>query len=167
MAAIAPGGRMAAEATMRSRRTPAHPSPIERIGRPVILLVTVCTDRRRPLLANHEAAAILCDAWRRAASWAVGRYVLMPDHVHLFCAPRDDVAVVAWVRFWKAMATRRWRADVARPLWQRDCWDTQLRSDAGYDEKWRYVRWNPVRHGLVEHPARWPFQGEMTSLEWW
>jgi RimJ/RimL family protein N-acetyltransferase len=28
---------------------------------------------------------------------------------------------------------------------------------AAYDAKWLYVWWNPVRHGLVEHPDEWPF----------
>jgi hypothetical protein len=30
--------------------------------------------------------------------------------------------------------------------------------------KWLYVRNNPVRHGLVEHPDDWPFQGVMNIL---
>jgi putative transposase len=130
------------------------------------VFVTVCTANRRPLLANHQAATILRHCWRRAANgWVVGRYVLLPDPVHLFCAPHGDVSLGRWVQFWKALATRQWRADIRRPLWQRDFWDTQLRSSDGYDEKWEYVRWNPVRHGLVDHPDRWPFQGEIESLE--
>jgi putative transposase len=90
----------------------------------------------------------------------------MPDHVHLFCAPRADVAIVHWVGFWKGMATRWWPDRDPRPLWQRDCWDTQLRSEPSYEEKWEYVRWNPVRHGLVGNPDEWPFQGEINLLDW-
>ena len=35
-----------------------------------------------------------------------------------------------------------------------------------YDEKWQYVRNNPVRHGLVESAEKWPYQGELNRLEW-
>ena len=51
-------------------------------------------------------------------------------------------------------------------LWQRDFWDTQMRSRAHYDEKWAYVRMNPVRQGLVRSPGEWPFQDEVFPLAW-
>lgn len=52
------------------------------------------------------------------------------------------------------------------PLWQRQCWDTQLRTGESYDAKWDYVRNNPVRKGLVASPDDWPFQGELNVLSW-
>ncbi|HSQ01005.1 MAG TPA: transposase [Candidatus Dormibacteraeota bacterium] len=151
---------------MIERRRLAHPPVVERVNAPIIVFATVCTAHRRPVLAQPAAATTLREAWLRADTWFVGRYVVMPDHVHLFCAPRDDVTLVRWVRFWKAITTRRWPGPRLRPLWQRDCWDTQLRSATSYTEKWEYVRWNPVRHGLVHHPDEWPYQGEMTRLDW-
>jgi len=51
-------------------------------------------------------------------------------------------------------------------LWQRNFWDTQLRSRDHYDEKWSYVRLNPVRKGLAGAPEDWPYQGEVFSLAW-
>ena len=51
-------------------------------------------------------------------------------------------------------------------LWQRDFWDTQIRSRMHYDEKWSYVRMNPMRKGLVQVPDHWPFQGEVYPLAW-
>jgi hypothetical protein len=35
-----------------------------------------------------------------------------------------------------------------------------------YDEKWEYVRSNPVRHSYVTDPADWPYQGELNELRW-
>ena len=101
-----------------------------------------------------------------ARAWRVGRYVIMPDHVHLFCAPADDVSLGRWVQFWKAMVSRWWPVPTQRPVWQRDHWDTQLRSPERYDEKWEYVRGNPVRAGFVADADAWPFQGELCRLEW-
>ncbi len=54
----------------------------------------------------------------------------------------------------------------AERFWQRDVWDTQLRSANHYHEKWEYVRLNPVRKELTPDPDAWPFQGEINAL-WW
>ena len=51
-------------------------------------------------------------------------------------------------------------------LFQRECWDTQLRKGDSYAVKWEYVRNNPVRRGLVDNVDAWPYQGEMNVLEW-
>ena len=50
--------------------------------------ITTCTFKRRPILASNEVARILADEWRDAHDrhgWVMGRYVIMPDHVHFFC----------------------------------------------------------------------------------
>ena len=52
------------------------------------------------------------------------------------------------------------------PLFQRDCWDRQLRTGESYAQKWMYVRNNPVRKGLVANADDWPYQGRMNILEW-
>jgi len=49
-------------------------------------------------------------------------------------------------------------------LWQHDCGDTQMR-DAS-EEKSAYEVVNPVRKGLVNAPAEWPYQGERNVLRW-
>jgi len=151
---------------MTRRRRPAHYPTIEMGDRPVIVLLTVCVDGRRRILANRSAVDTIVTAWRTADAWAVGRYVVMPDHVHLFCAPRQDVSLHRWVHYWKSLTSRYWPTADAQPLWQRDHWDTQLRSLESYEEKWAYVCGNPVRHGLVATTADWPYAGEMTRLEW-
>jgi hypothetical protein len=50
--------------------------------------------------------------------------------------------------------------------WQRDFWDTRLRRGENYDQKWTYVRENPVCAGLVKQPDEWLFQGRMNVLPW-
>jgi hypothetical protein len=58
-----------------------------------IYFVTTCTRNRRSLLVRDEVAAVLINEWRAAHDrhgWAVGRYVIMPDHVHFFCRPELD-----------------------------------------------------------------------------
>ena len=69
-----------------------------------------------------------------------------------------------WVRYWKTLTSRRWPRRQEHPVWQLDFWDTQLRRATHYDEKWDYVRQNPVRAGLVTEPEEWPYQGELYEL---
>ena len=45
-------------------------------------------------------------------------------------------------------------------------WDTRLRRSESYQEKWQYVRENPVRKGLVENADDWPYQGMLNVLPW-
>jgi hypothetical protein len=51
------------------------------------------------------------------------------------------------------------------PLWQREFFDHLLRNNESYEEKWQYVRQNPIRHGLVTRVEDWPFCGEIHLLE--
>lgn len=147
------------------RRYPAHHAPLERGNQSILVFVTLCAKDRKPCLANDVMHANLLAAWEAASFWKVGRYVIMPDHVHLFCAPGTypPHPLRRWVGFWKNAVARQYSEGV---LWQRDLWDRQLRSGDSYSEKWNYVRNNPVRAGLVNEADAWAFQGELNPL-WW
>ena len=132
--------------------------------------ITFCTYRRIAILANpqiHSAFVKFC-AEALQKDIFVGRYILMPDHVHLFCSPATvpPEPLERWISYWKAEAARHWPRGAEHPLWQRDFWDTQLRHADSYNAKWSYVRLNPVRKGLVDCEAAWPFQGEENVLRW-
>lgn len=143
--------------------------PLLRVGnRTHIVFLTVCTQDRKKILDTNEVHDLLRAEWLKADSWVVGKYVILPDHVHLFCSPSsaDAPEPKKWVKYWKAMCSRSWPIAEQQPVWQIDCWDRQLRSGENYSDKWAYVRNNPVRHGLVADSSEWPFQGELVSLEW-
>jgi len=155
------------EANRFWRRHPVHWPPHERNNRPILIFLTVCTKKRKRILNHHTANQVLLHAWSEADAWLVGRYVVLPDHLHLFCAPvRREVSLANWVKFWKARASAHWPVRDEQPVWQIDFWDTQLRRGESYAQKWDYVWRNPVRHGLVTRPEDWPYCGEMNSLPW-
>ena len=147
-------------------RHPAHPVPIHRHNQPIVLLVTVCTYPRARILANESAVRALRAAWAKSDHWTVGSYVVMPDHVHLFCAPikRDRAPVKNWARYWKRRAADK--MPFLRGRFQYDCWDTQMRSQSHYLRKLEYVRENPVRRDLCGSPDDWPFAGTVNPLHW-
>ena len=134
----------------------------------IIQYVTMCADKRRPLLANPEVVSLLIDCWRKANHWLVGRYVVMPDHLHLFCAPaKFPIAPLKqWARFWRNESTRRWPRAEQKPIWQADFFDRQLRCGESYHQKWLYVWDNPIKAGIVKSVEDWPYQGELNVLLW-
>jgi putative transposase len=149
---------------MTPRKKPVHGVRIDPL-RPTIVFVTICTKACRPWLASPENHLALRSVWVEAESWLVGRYVLMPDHLHLFAAPgRLDISLDNWIRYWKSRFTRL--RHVPAQEWQADHWDTRLRSGESYEEKWFYVRNNPVRADLVINADDWPYQGELNVLPW-
>ena len=168
-----------------NRRHPSRNSVMEHLdNRSIILYVTAVTDKRIRVLANDDAHECLRKAWEMTRNWVVGRYTIMPDHTHFFSAPGccPFPSFHQWMRCWKGFAAKlfwdtptgrnvlasmNWNENTRKPpLWQRDCWDRQLRSGESYDEKWNYVRNNPVRAGLVEKVEDWKYQGELHTLYW-
>jgi putative transposase len=150
------------------RKHPAHFPAFESGNRAIIIFVTVCVRDRRRLLAEDAIHRLVLASWVAADHWNVGRYVVMPDHVHLFCAPATwpPSPLGGWIGYWKNLTTRAWPRSEEKPVWQQNHWDTQLRRGDSYAAKWNYVRNNPVRHGLVQRPEDWPFAGELCELRW-
>jgi putative transposase len=147
-----------------SRKTPAHGVWIDP-SHPTIVFVTVCTKDRQPWLATPENHLALRGVWEEAEAWLVGRYVVMPDHLHLFAAPgRLEIPLENWVRYRKSGFSKK--RPIRSQQWQANHWDTRLRSGESYEAKWIYVRNNPVRAGLVKSVDEWPYQGELNRLPW-
>jgi REP element-mobilizing transposase RayT len=153
------------------RRFPKLPPRIERlvVSEPLYFVI-VCTYRRRSVLARsavHEAfVAFARRAQGANETIAVGRYVIMPDHLHLFVRGTQTFDLGRWVGMLKQhLAKAIARPTTAEPVWQRGFFDHILRSDESYGQKWEYVRENPLRAGLVSHAEDWPYAGEITVID--
>ena len=137
-----------------------------------IYFITTSTASRRPILANEIAATILRDEFEMAAErhgWLVGRFVIMPDRIHFFCAMGGRSEPKSLSRFMDGF--KQWSAKriikatgVAAPVWRAEFFDHVLRSHESYADKWRYVLENPVRAGLVTRAGDWPYAGEIAPL---
>jgi putative transposase len=155
---------MVAEENCPTRRKPAAGVRMA-LHQPTIVFVTVCAERRGTWVAQRAVQETLLKAWSEAQAWLIGYYLLMPDHIHFFCVPSDSAKPFGrWMSYWK----RRFTLAASDPAWrwQPLHWDTRLRRAEHYEQKWEYVRHNPVRAGLVVTPAEWPYQGMMNRLGW-
>ena len=148
----------------RRRKHPVHGVRVPpAASEPPIVYVTVCTRGRQPWLAAEKPHDLLRDLWSNGDRWRVGRYVLMPDHLHVFAAWIDPAtSLEAWVRFWKTQFRKQVGDDACR--WQSGHWDTRMRNAAAQAQKWSYVEANPIRAGLVQHAGDWPFWGVLNDL---
>lgn len=132
---------------------------------PTIVYVTVCCDDRIPWLATDRNHELLLSIWQDSSHWVVGRYVIMPDHLHLFASPQPTAVLFdSWVTYFKSQFTKR-RKDPSC-VWQTEHWDTRIRSLRHYEEKSVYMWNNPVRAGLVTHPDEWKYKGVVHELRW-
>ena len=132
--------------------------------------VTFNAATRAPMLARPEIHELF-----RAFSWtahdkydvAVGRYVIMPDHVHLFVVfPAAGITLSQWIQSMRSVLGKELlRLGHQKPHWQEGFFDHLLRSSESYAQKWEYVRMNPVRAGLCRKPEDWPYQGAIVSIE--
>ena len=164
--------------------TPSRLRPIFDSLESPIFFATFCTADRRPVLANSTLHDAFCQYALRGSQeqrGAVGRCVVMPDHIHLFVCGGRDFDLGLWVRGVKRViaatvtggppshSARTSGTDTTTPastrLWQPGFFDHLLRTAESYEQKWHYVRENPVRKGLVDRVEDWPYQGEIVTLD--
>lgn len=135
---------------------------------PPLFFVTICTIHRKrigDLEAAHRAFEVYSCRARDEFGVVVGRYVMMPDHMHFFVRGGDDFKLAQWINGLKRAISIALGATKERPLWQPGFFDHVLRNDESYGEKWKYVQENPVRAGLVMRADQWQYQGELVVID--
>jgi REP element-mobilizing transposase RayT len=154
---------------IRVREYPKLPPRLRWIfGHNPLFFITFCTHERRKLLASdsvHAAFVAFASQANSQHDIAVGRYVIMPDHVHLFVRGPDNFQLGPWVGMLKQALVKHIAVKGTSPIWQRGFFDHVLRNDESYGHKWNYVRENPVRSGLVTNAEDWPYSGEIVLID--
>jgi putative transposase len=122
--------------------------------------VFFCDDDRRFYLDSlREACARYgCD---------VHAYVLMTNHVHLLVSPSSTAALP---RTMQSVGRRyaqqiNWRRERTGSLWEGRYRATAIDSDAYFLTCSRYIELNPVRAGMVAHPADYAWSSYGDNVE--
>ena len=150
-------------------RRPPRIAPFQEL-RP-FYFVTFCVLQRRPILANtvlHEAFLSFARRARDEHAVSVGRYVIMPDHIHLFVVlPEPGPSLARWVgQLKRQLGVALEGLGYSAPQWQEGFFDHLMRGADSYSAKWAYVRENPVRAGLCPIAEAWPYAGEVVMLRY-
>ena len=94
--------------------------------------------------------------------------VILPDHIHtIWTLPSGDTDFsLRWRRikalFSKSLPKSELLTDVQikrgeRGIWQRRFWEHAIRDETDYERHMHYCYGNPVKHGLVNEIADWPY----------
>jgi putative transposase len=122
----------------------------------------------RLLVSEIELLRAAVRRVRQDAPFLVDAWVVLPDHMHcLWTLPDGDADFSArWraikKRFSWALPSIEMRSDVnrsrgERAIWQRRFWEHTIRDARDHAAHLDYIHFNPVKHGLAESAANWPF----------
>jgi putative transposase len=126
-------------------------------------------DRSSHLLTTEiELLRTVVRQVRAAHPFHIDAWVVLPDHMHcVWTLPGEDAG---YSGRWRAIKKGfSWalpptearsevrRARIERGIWQRRFWEHTIRNERDYLIHLDYVHFNPVKHGLVQTAAEWPF----------
>ncbi len=136
---------------------------------------TVVTFDRMPFLTEPIARQCLHAAWKQttyAYPFKTDAVCLLPDHIHcIWTLPNGDSEFSIRWKMIKSLFTRSWLQNDGREghrnivrkkhreaaVWQRRYWEHVIQDDNDLSKHFDYIHYNPVKHGFVNHPARWPW----------
>ncbi len=139
---------------------------------------TVVTWQRQPFLTLEPNIQRLRTACRREMAknpFVIDAIVILPDHLHaLWRLPEGDSDYSGrWNRIKRYVST-----GIASPasnaiqqrkrektVWQRRFWEHRIRDEEDWRKHMDYIHYNPVKHGLVPHPGRWPFSSFKRNVQ--
>jgi putative transposase len=111
-------------------------------------------------------------AVRAKHPFMIDAWVLLPDHLHcLWTLPSGDANfALRWSLIKRSVSLAcaglyhraDWMTDSKikhreSTFWQRRYWEHCIRDETDFSRHVEYIYINPVKHGLVERTADWPF----------
>ncbi|MBI5787523.1 MAG: transposase [Candidatus Schekmanbacteria bacterium] len=126
-----------------------------------VYFVTFRTNDLELLPLARKALLDICRFYdgERYVLWSA---VVMPDHIHLLIQPREIekgkwhslTKILHSIKSFSAKEINRLLNRKGR-VWQEEFFDRIIRDEEEFLEKWHYIRYNPVKKGLVEKAENW------------
>jgi putative transposase len=124
--------------------------------------ITICAHVQRNMFQRQEVAELMVATfvkYRDAGEFELHEYIVMPNHVHLLVSLNDRQElgrVIQLIKGGFSHSLRRHGA-VFPVVWQQRYYDRRVRDANEFAEISRYISQNPVRRGLVENAADYPY----------
>jgi len=122
-----------------------------------IYFITLCWEERGSNhLCNEETSRTLFDTakiYHEGGRWNLDLLLIMPDHLHALIGIDGHDSLSQLIRDYKRITTK-----LSGVEWQRNFFDHRLRHDESLTEKFAYICQNPVRAGLIQNEADWPYR---------
>ena len=133
-----------------------------------IYMVTGAVLYKQPLLNTDEKLANFCETLIERAKmmgWGLDAWFVMRHHYHFVGRSPEDArslkSLIQAVHSINAKFVNRIDGTPGRKVWY-NYWDSCIQSERSYRARLNYVIMNPVKHGLVQHPAEYQF----SSYRW-
>jgi REP element-mobilizing transposase RayT len=116
--------------------------------------ITICTFNKIPIFQNEIFVKPIFENIVRgplSSEAELFAVCLMPDHIHLLIAPKNNASLVKIIDRWKSFSTNLLhRQGYEGPVWQRSFYDHALRKEENIKTVSEYIVQNPIRRGLVD-----------------
>ena len=125
--------------------------------------ITICTSNRRVVFTDKIIVDRMISDLKYLSDnygFIVWAYCFMPDHVHfLIEGRRDDSDMRRFISMYKQKTGYWYKQQYQMSLWQINYYEHVLRNHEDMKAIVNYIFGNPVRDGIVEDCADYPFQG--------
>ncbi len=134
---------------------------------------TVVTERRRKLFNDENNIELLRQAFRKIREkhpFTIDAMVILPDHLHsIWTLPPETTDYSTRWRLIKTWFSKHCAAELRREpnqarkrkrqqaIWQHRYWEHCLRDETDFSRHVEYIHYNPVKHGYVDAPVKWPY----------
>jgi putative transposase len=129
--------------------------------------ITFVTWQRLEL--TPEARQIVLDACKffHNQRYELFAVVIMPDHVHILIQPFAKSETEYWsigsimhsIKSYSSKQIPQAMLHIGK-VWQDGRYDEMMRTEEEFNNKWEYIRQNPVKVGLSITPEEYPFLWE-------
>jgi len=154
---------------------PGHNTPPHLFLADWFYMLTGATYKQKPLIRSDNRKIEWINAFLSATTkyrWEVIAWVVMDNHYHaVLKSPPDGASnLPKFVVSFHKYTARRWNdqeKQTGRMVWW-NYWDTCIHSQRDYMNRLQYVFWNPVKHGLVDEPEKYPYSNytDFLAQEW-
>jgi putative transposase len=135
---------------------------------------TVVTYHRQKVLthtSNRQLLRAILKEVKSILPFTIDAWVLLPDHIHcIWTLPQNDnnfskrwgMIKAKFSKQAKHLFNPDWMNSSKQKhrestLWQRRFREHQIRDDLDFQRHVEYIHYNPVKHGLVQRAADWPY----------
>jgi putative transposase len=122
------------------------------------------------VLQSDRIARLLIDvlySYRAQQKYFLHEFVVMPNHLHLLIAPRDETTLEKSMQLIKGGFSYRAKKELklVREIWQTSFHDRRVRDAEEYEGRRKYLHHNPVEAGLVMSSELWEWSSASGKYE--
>jgi putative transposase len=158
---------MTADIFKTSPHTPAH-----LFRNDSIYMVTAVIYQRQNLIEKSNRKEQWQKAFFKACEiyqWHIIAWVVLNNHYHIMIRSPEQNAtnLPKLIASLHKFTARQWNAEdreSGRKVWW-NYWDTCIRTEKDFENRLKYMFWNPVKHGLVLQPEEYKFSSYRNFME--